>query len=48
MIAGMAYRANSLPMESVPNDTVLFCTVLATCYSPLIFNFVLSLAKIPL
>ena len=26
MIAGMAYRAKSLPSESVPSETVLFCT----------------------
>ena len=26
MIAGIAYRARSLPSESVPSDTVLFCT----------------------
>ena len=25
IIAGMAYRASSLPKESVPNDTVLLC-----------------------
>jgi hypothetical protein len=25
IIAGIEYRARSLPNESVPNDTVLFC-----------------------
>ena len=27
MMAGMEYRAKSLPSESVPSDIVLFCTV---------------------
>ena len=27
MIAGMAYRARSLPIGSVPNDIVLFCVL---------------------
>ena len=44
MIAGMAYRAKSLPIESVPSDTVLFCIEFATYSLPfLIYRLLLQM-----